>query len=120
MELYSGAESLTFRALQARLLAFVNAKIRNGEYSERGLAILLGVSQPHLHNVLKGERKLHAGLADILLEKFQISVTDLLRLPECRPNAAEADPDPELARLRELRKPPRSYRGRDRSEWEAG
>ena len=114
---------LTFRALQARLLGLVNAKIRNGEFSERRLAILLGVSQPHLHNVLKGERKLHVPLADALLEKFQISVTDLLLAQEdgIPPHDLLAvQPDPELARLRELKKRPTSYRKRDRSAWEAG
>ena len=104
-------------------MAFVNGKIRNGEFSERGLALLLGISQPHLHNVLKGERKLHAQLADILLAKFAISVTDLL-LPEERPtpseSADESTPDFELARLRLLRKRPASYPRRDRSEWQAG
>lgn len=123
MELSSGVESLGFRALQSRLLALVNARIRNGEFSERGLALLLGISQPHLHNVLKGERKLHAPLADILLAKFGISVTDLLQPAEWRvqPEAAEEPAaDLELARLRLLRKRPASYRTRDRSEWNTG
>jgi plasmid maintenance system antidote protein VapI len=119
----SGNETVTFRALQARLLGLTNAKIRNGEFSERGLAILLGISQPHLHHVLKGRRKLHAALADVLLEKFQISVTDLLEVDENLVLAREYgwdQPDPELARLRELKKRPGRYRTRDRSAWQAG
>jgi hypothetical protein len=38
---------------------------------------LIGVSQPQLHNVLKGARKLHLPLADALLDYFQISLFDL-------------------------------------------
>ena len=123
MRSISGAEVLTFRTLQARLLGLVNAKIRNGEFSERGLAILLGVSQPHLHNVLKGERKLHIPLADAFLQKFQISVTDLLEAedPGFRTHDLySVQPDPDLAQLREQKKRPGSYEKRDRSAWRAG
>ena len=60
----------------------MKARIRNGEFSERALAGLFGVSQPQLHNVLKGQRKLQTSLADVMLSRFQISVIDLLSTSE--------------------------------------
>jgi plasmid maintenance system antidote protein VapI len=78
MESVLSNEVVTFGVLQSRLLAFVNARIHNGEYTERGLARVLGISQSQLHNVLKGARQLHRGLADRLLIKFGITALDLL------------------------------------------
>jgi plasmid maintenance system antidote protein VapI len=71
-------EKISFEAVQARLLDLTNTRIRNGEYTERGLARILGISQPQLHNVLKGARKLHLALADQLLIKFGLTLLDLL------------------------------------------
>ncbi len=82
MELHSKREELTFRAIHVRLLAFVNARIHDGEFSERSLARRLGVSQPQLHNVLKGARTLRTELADAMLAEFRISVLDLLTKEE--------------------------------------
>ena len=39
---------------------------------------MLRISQPQMHNVLKGTRKLRPELADKIMEKFDISVPDLL------------------------------------------
>lgn len=52
--------------------------VRNGEVTERGLALRAGVSQSHLHNVLKGARQMSPDLADKLLRELNLSVTDLL------------------------------------------
>ena len=79
-----GCQIANFSALQARLLHVLNLKIDNGEFTERGLARLIGVSQPQLHNVLKGKRKLQAKLADRILQKFEISVLDLFHETELR------------------------------------
>lgn len=57
-------------------------KIRNGEFTERGLARILGVSQPQLHNVLKGARPLKPEFADCLLRYFKIGVLDLVEARE--------------------------------------
>ena len=67
-----------FGELRQRLIAFVIGKIRNGEFTERGLARQIGVSQPQLHNVLKGVRVLKPELADALLNRLDITVLDLL------------------------------------------
>jgi hypothetical protein len=78
---YFGLESfprVSFRDLQNRLISFVVMKIRNGEFTERRLARVLGVSQPQLHNVLKGARPLKPEFADCLFKHFEIGVIDLL------------------------------------------
>jgi plasmid maintenance system antidote protein VapI len=78
---YFGLESfarVSFRDLQDRLISFVVMKIRNGEFTERRLARVLGVSQPQLHNVLKGARPLKPEFADCLCKHFEIGVVDLL------------------------------------------
>ena len=53
-------------------------RVRNGQATERGLAIKAGVSQPYLHNVLKGVRQMTPDLADRLLRELDFSVADLL------------------------------------------
>jgi plasmid maintenance system antidote protein VapI len=73
-----------FGTLQARLLRLLSSRINNGEFTERGLARLIGVSQPQFHNVLKGKRKLQTKLADRILQKFEISVLDLFHETELR------------------------------------
>lgn len=78
MESKTANKRVTFRVLQARLITIVNARIRNGDFTERGLARILGVSQPQIHNVLKGARKLQPELADRLIDSLNMSVLDLL------------------------------------------
>jgi hypothetical protein len=46
--------------------------------TERGLARMTGVSQPHIHNVLKGVRILTPEIADAILRALQLSVLDLI------------------------------------------
>jgi transcriptional regulator with XRE-family HTH domain len=62
----------------------LSSRIDNGEFTERGLARLIGVSQPQFHNVLKGKRRLQTKLADRILQKFEISVLDLFHETELR------------------------------------
>jgi plasmid maintenance system antidote protein VapI len=63
--------------LQTRVVQRVGARIRNGELTERGLARLAGISQPHMHNVLKGVRTLSPEMADQILDCLGMSVLDL-------------------------------------------
>src|SRR3984957_20321445 len=65
-----------------RLISHVRARVRNGEISERSLARLTGISQPHMHNVLKGARLLSADLADQMLQRLRIDLVDLLTASE--------------------------------------
>lgn len=74
--------SLNFRDLQGRLITFVVTRIKNGEFTERRLARVLGVSQPQLHNVLKGARPLKPDFADSLLRQFGIGILDLIEYGE--------------------------------------
>ncbi|MBZ2181039.1 MAG: helix-turn-helix domain-containing protein [Acidobacteria bacterium] len=63
--------------IQERLVEELRRRVRNGETTERALAKLTGVSQPHMHNVLKGQRLLSSELADAILGTLQLSVLDL-------------------------------------------
>ena len=76
-----GGHRVDFRLLQMRLVSHLRARVRNGELSERALARLAGISQPHVHNVLKGTRLLSADLADQILHRLRIDLIDLLDDP---------------------------------------
>ncbi len=82
MESLSKDHRVFFAVLQARLIHFLNLRIQNGDFTERGLARILGISQPQVHNVLKGARKLTPELADHLMCRFDMSVLDLLNSDE--------------------------------------
>ncbi|MBL8178906.1 MAG: XRE family transcriptional regulator [Bryobacterales bacterium] len=58
--------------MRERLLAELHTLIRSGQFTERGLARHLGVSQPHLHNVLAGVRALTFDLADHAIATLDI------------------------------------------------
>jgi hypothetical protein len=73
---------LTFQDAQLKLLAQVRDRIRNGELTERGFARLMGISQPHVHNVLKGVRKFSPQIFDSILNYFHLSLLDLASLEE--------------------------------------
>lgn len=75
---------MDFQLLQMRLISHVKARVRNGELSERSLARLTGISQPHIHNVLKGARLLSPDLADQVLQRMHIDLVDLLTAAEGR------------------------------------
>ena len=68
-----------FEDLLGRLNGLMRRKVQNGEASERGLARLAGLSQSHLHNVLKGERALRPKTADRVLRAMHLSVHDLMK-----------------------------------------
>jgi len=69
---------MDFTRLQCRLVAHIRERVRSGEITERGLARLTGISQPHIHNVLKGQRFLSIGMADQLLRELRLDLLDLL------------------------------------------
>ena len=73
-----------FDVLRHRLLDHLRHRIRNGENTERGLALKAGISQPHLHHLLKGVRRLNADTGDQLMQNLGISVLDLLDAGELR------------------------------------
>jgi len=69
---------MDFTRLQCRLLAHLRDRVRSGELTERGLARRTGISQPHIHNVLKGERLLSIGAADKILRALRLDLLELL------------------------------------------
>ena len=77
---------MTYQDEQAKLLAYVRDRVHNGEFTERGLARLFGISQPHVHDVLKGVRNLSAEILDSILEHFQLSLLDLATVEEFEAN----------------------------------
>lgn len=73
---------LTFATLHDRLLMAVRYRLNNGEYTERSLARQIGVSQPHVHNVLKGVRGFSTEFGDALMAGLDFSVLDLIEADE--------------------------------------
>ena len=69
---------MNFRDLQRRLVAHLRTLVRSGEATERGLARLTGVSQPHMHNVLKGKRLLSLEMADQVLAQLHLDLLDFI------------------------------------------
>ncbi|MDA0206706.1 MAG: XRE family transcriptional regulator [Acidobacteria bacterium] len=70
-----------FHQLFDALLGHVRHLIRRGDIYERGLARLIGYSQPHVHNVLAGVRHMNVRFADDLLGGLGLSLKDLPPTP---------------------------------------
>lgn len=73
---------MDFALLQNRLLLRLRVQLQNGQSSERSLARRAGISQSHVHNVLKGARILTSEIADIILNKLNMSILDLIGADE--------------------------------------
>jgi transcriptional regulator with XRE-family HTH domain len=71
-------DKISFEHLLARLRTLLREKVRNGHLTERGMARSTGVSQPHLHNILKGIRTLPPELADQLLALAGVTLPRLM------------------------------------------
>lgn len=70
---------MDFQELRERLVAHLRERVCGGELTERGLARLSGVSQPHIHNVLKGKRVLSLEMSDAVLRQLRIDLLDLVK-----------------------------------------
>lgn len=81
-EIISLARAIYFELLQLSLIANIHQRVQRGELTERGLARGTGISQPHLHNMLKGVRVLSPPMADLLLRHLHMTVLDLLDADE--------------------------------------
>jgi len=75
---------MDFEQLHARLVEHLQKLVRSGEITERGLSRLTGVSQPHIHNVLKGKRLLSLARADSILRQLHLDLLDLVDPHELR------------------------------------
>jgi antitoxin component HigA of HigAB toxin-antitoxin module len=69
---------VNFSDLQRRLVAHLRTLVRSGDATERGLARLTGVSQPHMHNVLKGKRLLSLEMADQVIAQLHLDLLDFI------------------------------------------
>ena len=76
--------AVDFRELQVRLIRHLQRRIRGGEISERSLARVVQVSQPHLHNVLKGKHSFSITTADKILHQLKLDLLDLIGPEERR------------------------------------
>lgn len=70
--------TINFQGLQTRLVVHLRHRVRSGEITERSLARVTGISQPHLHNVLKGKRFLSVGKSDQILHQLHLDLMDLI------------------------------------------
>jgi transcriptional regulator with XRE-family HTH domain len=78
------AKTMTFHDLQQRLVDELRLRVRSGAATERALARLSGISQPHLHHVLKGKRTFSIEKSDEVLRRLQIDVLQLILMDELR------------------------------------
>jgi hypothetical protein len=78
--------------LYERLVDVARQRIRSGELTERGLSRLCGVSQPHIHNVLKQIRALSPASADRLMDALGVTLPELLWPLEVRNDSVKIVP----------------------------
>jgi transcriptional regulator with XRE-family HTH domain len=69
---------LNITQLCERVIELARQTVHSGSISERGLAKKANISQPHLHNVLKGIRTLSPEGMDRLLEALNVTVPEVL------------------------------------------
>ncbi len=81
---------MNFDGLQNRLVLKVRAHISNGEFTERGFARAVGISQVHIHNVLKGARTLSINLNDLILKRLGLTIFDICTPAELRAHLASS------------------------------
>lgn len=81
-----------FEKLQERLLLLLRARVQGGEITERSLAKLTDISQPHIHNVLKGTRKFSPEIADSILRKLGLTILDLFDAGELVAHLSKSSP----------------------------
>ena len=70
---------MDFQELRERFVTNLRERVRSGEITERGLARISGVSQPHIHNVLKGKRVLSTVMSDEILRNLRMDLLDLMK-----------------------------------------
>lgn len=71
-------EKMYFLELQQKLLDLARERVKTGVVTERGLARMCALSQPHMHNVLKNARTFSNDSYDRLMRALDIGVSDLM------------------------------------------
>jgi transcriptional regulator with XRE-family HTH domain len=69
---------MTLGDVQQRFIALLRKRVRNGELTERGLARMVGLSQPHMHNVLHGKRSFSVETTDEIMRRLRMDVLDFI------------------------------------------
>jgi hypothetical protein len=69
---------MNYTDLMNCLIDELRRRVHAGQATERGLAQLAGLSQPHLHHVLKGKRHLSPAKADAILQHLGLDLRDLI------------------------------------------
>ena len=88
----SAAGLLTLSDLQERFVDLLRKRIRNGEFTGRGLARLVRVSQPHMHNMLRRKRRFSAEVVDDLMCRLRVDARSLMEPVEsCVDRAPKQD-----------------------------
>ena len=77
---------MDFQELERRFIEHLRQRIRSGELTERRLAKMTGISQPHVHNVLKGKRIFSPEMADMILHVLHLDLLDLIQPEEIDEN----------------------------------
>lgn len=67
-----------FQELQTKLIDLARQRVHTGQVTERGLARMCAVSQPHMHNVLKNIRAFSNESSDRLMRVLNVRISDLL------------------------------------------
>lgn len=70
--------NLNFEEFQRRLVTNLRESVRNGDMTERRLARITGVSQPHIHHVLRGKRGLSISMSDQVMRAMRNDLLDFL------------------------------------------
>jgi predicted transcriptional regulator len=73
---------MTLGQIQQRFVALLRKRVRNGELTERGLARMVGISQPHMHHVLHGKRNFSIETTDDMMRQLRVDVFDLIEPSE--------------------------------------
>ena len=91
---------MTFQTLHDQLVREISRRVDAGDTSVSSLARRAGISQPHLHLVLKGKRGFSWDFADRAALVIGLRVEDLVALP-----TPSSLPEPSSARPRPHPKP---------------
>lgn len=75
---YGRQPIMTLGDVQQRFIALLRKRVRNGELTERGLARMVGLSQPHMHNVLHGKRSFSVETTDEIMRRLRMDVLDFI------------------------------------------
>ena len=69
---------LGFGELHRRLVGYLHELVHNGNMTERRLARITSISQPHIHQVLKGTKSFSLESADRVLQALHNDLLDFL------------------------------------------